>query len=1114
MCLPRSEDDRERCAYPAGVADLLVIVSKAVFEKQARRGGKLLAEGEVFATDRYVSEAKAIEPVAGGGSLFLVTVRPEPERLWLVAVLDAPEKRDGAWIAKANTQPIRDVTALLPSIRLESGKGIQAKPGALGMSLQTPRILADADVALLRGEPAPAGVGASNAVVPQPIASVPAPRAEKPVASAPKKPAPPPLPPAPDGIRWTDEARRACVPRTADEVRGKRVKDANALQRFLDLTFDARKKDPALSLTEPSLTSNADLVAVLSATSSGAEVNEMLDLIARLFGGVRAVEIVWEMAASRDAAWSTAALRPALLLAPPDQKEAARERARSLWAAGGNRTQHLALAYAFFDEKEWARSAATRWLEPGAPKHVPTAMLLAIAPDAETARSVLAARQHYNALFDLVAQLGTDALTVLIDNFKTTEDVYDLGHTAEALALFPSEEVARLFVGELGKKQVRKPAAAFFHRFPHIAQAILPEVAAGKTKIAKLAAELLAQAGRVTEQPETEEAEDDALPHALVTPPYAGKPPKRKPLVVPDAKLDVPPPALRWTTLDRQAELAAAVDARIGTTRLLTDAEAEALLPRYVPVGTDSMFYWVVGLASGERAAWSPVQAMALLERGVTNGNNAETPTHVLAKAGARAVPAVLAAVRRGRSLYGLKEVVREVHSAELAAALVKIPTRASETAVWEYMLAHADVAILGLIPIAIGPLGDERTSAEEALRMLAERGHREAIVAAAARAGEAASAAVAEVLGQDAAMVDFKKPPRLSETFRPATLTRPKLQESGARVSLAVLENLALGLALSEPWRAHPIVRAAVDACDPRSLAELSWDLAQAWYLGGRRERDRWMVESLVHLADDEVVRRTTPAIKDDEIVKVLGWIPTHASATELFTILARGEGQNRPTYSPWIARDALLRVARLRGTTLDELEDRVVDTLGLDAKGKLVLDLGARSVRVRIDARLEPLVLDEDGTVLKAFPAARKDDDPTKVGEARARFSEIQEDVRAITVRRLAALRRAMETRRAWRDADFKAVWAQHPFQRHLAATVVWKSADRTFRVTEDATFADEHDEEVRLAEDAEVRVARYDDMSDATRRAWGERFSEYRILTHLPQLERERESEHRSA
>jgi uncharacterized protein (TIGR02996 family) len=117
-----------------------------VFEREA---GKRPAPGTRLGMDRYVSANKALAPLAGGGRLYLVTVRPPNEALWLVAILDQPKHDGEAWIAKKCATPITDLTALKAQLVFQSGTGIKAKPGALGMSLQTPRALTAADAALL-----------------------------------------------------------------------------------------------------------------------------------------------------------------------------------------------------------------------------------------------------------------------------------------------------------------------------------------------------------------------------------------------------------------------------------------------------------------------------------------------------------------------------------------------------------------------------------------------------------------------------------------------------------------------------------------------------------------------------------------------------------------------------------------------------------------------------------------------------------------------------------------------------------------------------------------------------------------------------------------------------
>jgi len=130
------------------MADVMVVVSKAVFEKAY---GKQPQLGAQLGMDRYTSANKAIAPVGSGGKLYCVTVRPPDESLWLVAVLEDPQFDGDAWVAMPATTPITDITSLRDKLRFESGKGITATAGALGMSLQTPRVMTAGDAAQIDG---------------------------------------------------------------------------------------------------------------------------------------------------------------------------------------------------------------------------------------------------------------------------------------------------------------------------------------------------------------------------------------------------------------------------------------------------------------------------------------------------------------------------------------------------------------------------------------------------------------------------------------------------------------------------------------------------------------------------------------------------------------------------------------------------------------------------------------------------------------------------------------------------------------------------------------------------------------------------------------------------
>jgi eukaryotic-like serine/threonine-protein kinase len=128
------------------VPDILAIVSKAIFERDARADGELIGPGDIWPVDRYISTHKTFQALEGGGRIFLVTVRPPNEQLWFLGVVDEPAFDGSAWISETpNRLAVTDISALRKSITFESGKGMSQDRGTLGMSLQAPRALAPAD---------------------------------------------------------------------------------------------------------------------------------------------------------------------------------------------------------------------------------------------------------------------------------------------------------------------------------------------------------------------------------------------------------------------------------------------------------------------------------------------------------------------------------------------------------------------------------------------------------------------------------------------------------------------------------------------------------------------------------------------------------------------------------------------------------------------------------------------------------------------------------------------------------------------------------------------------------------------------------------------------------
>lgn len=144
------------------MASVLALVSKAVWA-----GLGTFQLGDVVGIDRYTSKHAAFAQLEDGDSIVLVTVRPKG--LLLVAILDQPKRRGDALVGAGNRTPLAFIDAQLRKLQLADGKGITAPLDKLGMSLQTPRVLAAADIELLRGA-APTSARRSAAVVKMKVA--------------------------------------------------------------------------------------------------------------------------------------------------------------------------------------------------------------------------------------------------------------------------------------------------------------------------------------------------------------------------------------------------------------------------------------------------------------------------------------------------------------------------------------------------------------------------------------------------------------------------------------------------------------------------------------------------------------------------------------------------------------------------------------------------------------------------------------------------------------------------------------------------------------------------------------------------------------------------------
>ncbi|MDI6103544.1 DUF4132 domain-containing protein [Actinoplanes sp. NEAU-A12] len=591
------------------------------------------------------------------------------------------------------------------------------------------------------------------------------------------------------------------------------------------------------------------------------------------------------------------------------------------------------------------------------------------------------------------------------------------------------------------------------------------------------------------------------LPPIPVSPPWLA-PVARKPLVVTGLS-SADEVRVEWAPGERETWGDGSWAARHGGTR--DWAPIVQNLGTHASTGWDEKEFFLSGpdeLTLPRVAAWRPSDTWDIGDWG----------QELLARYGTEAVAPLTDAARRA-----------PVAAAPLLAPVVS-PAVAMLMAGWHarsrsvrptataWFARHTAFAARALIPAGVGRAGQSRSDAEAALRVLP----RDVVLAAAAEFGAPAVAAVEEVLAVDPLTILPRTMPTLPDWANPAVL--PPVRLTGGRGALPVeaVRHLLTMLAVSRADGVYPGLTTAAAECEAGDLAEFAWALFGRWREAGHPAKQGWAFGALGVFGDDETVRRLAPVIR--------AWPGEggHARAVAGLDVLAAIGTDVALMYLNGIAQkvkfrglkdravDKIAELAAELGLTSDELADRLVPDLGLDAAGSMVLDYGRRTFTVGFDEQLKPFVADGSGKRLKALPKPGAQDDPVLAPESYARFAALKKDVRAIAADQVRRLERAMVDQRRWTGAAFGQFLAAHPLLRHLVRRLVWVRFDDAgrpaggLRLAEDHSLAGVTDDTVTLGDTEQVGIAHPLHLGGDLA-AWGEIFADYEILQPFPQLGR---------
>ncbi len=891
--------------------------------------------------------------------------------------------------------------------------------------------------------------------------------------------------------------------RTADDYAAARnywrFKNFEQIKNILDRSQSARSHDA--DLTKP-LESILALTA-LPKEATPLEIEVLLALvgtnrIAELLGTQYGVAVIASLIArpTLEAKWDSSQsatmlkhikgkpdgklLRSMLVHIDAPSRKACKAAVQEVWDEG-DVAVHQELAYSFFFEEDWREQALAEILDQ-APEF--SSAQLTLAKDEATIRTLLTRRQKPQPLeyTEIVAALGDGALDLLLELARDVRGTDPhMSHTL-AMSVFVCEPAAHHLAESLSHPSTRGFVNDYFDRHRDLAKVALPKASQGASRNAALAKALMLKlCGPAVH------AVDDGVPlHDRAVPEVLRDAPWRQPAAVfPNFEIDLAAWPVKVELSEKSiAEGLAWLESQRGGSPDMTPEEAVAFMAN-----------------AGEAVIWQFNQngkcvpldlAMRLFN---TQRWSAGAHVMMLAKFGVAVMPGIRGSLQLIRQMSSdVADAIDDPFFAYPFAASVIDAGRSGTAARASWFAKHPRAAATGLLAVLHEP--DKAAIAAVVLRRLARSGHRATILEVAAATKH--EAAVRTLLDRD---------PRLD--VLPGTkgnvesAARPKLRD-GRTLGAPVVERIAEMLAFSpvdEPYVGLADVKAA---CDPRSLAEMAWDLAALADGGGRHSSSRqfpdWMRWSLRHFADDEVIRRITPALKHNTMYAVLSALArdgVRSATIELATAQERGD-----------VAGALEAVARGLGSSVDELVESMLPTTQLEAEGTTSLAFGSRTLRVGFDTTLAPILFLAEKR-LASLPRAKADDDPIAIRLAREHWEELKEDVRAIAHLRCRGLERAMRSGRKISSAQFMSGWAHHPLGKHQARGMVWAvehgAALVTFRVAEDSTLADIDDQALVLGARDIVRVPHPAELDPKVVDRWSHVLTDYGLIQCVQQLGR---------
>ena len=478
----------------------------------------------------------------------------------------------------------------------------------------------------------------------------------------------------------------------------------------------------------------------------------------------------------------------------------------------------------------------------------------------------------------------------------------------------------------------------------------------------------------------------------------------------------------------------------------------------------------------------------------------------IFARFGLPALELVLPYVKRQPDRFVALLPVDSPRVAALAGHLFATSKKVGDVA-GQWLEKHPRAAAIGLVAALAEAKGKDATSFARALEHVRARAPKVVDeVVAASGAEELAEAASASTKAAP------KKAPKLPSFVRIERLVRPRLRD-GRVLPRDATRTLVELLALSDRKAPHPSLARIAEACDPASLDRFAWSLFVPWLAAGGPPKHGFGLDVMGLFGTPATLRILGERARE----WAPGGLPQRAQAAVDVLALAPGmaglaaihrltQVQSRALAKH--AQKVLTARAKQLGLTQEDLVDRLVPDLGLDADGSASFDYGQRTFTMIVGDDLAPAIVDAQGKRLADLPKPRTDEE--ELGrEALARWKELKKNVKRVLREQAPRLERTLAQGRRFSSDHFEASFSRHPLLQHLAQRLVWCAYDGDSRVTTFGVTPDEYldldDRPITLEPRFTIGLLHPIEASDDELRCWGDRLTDHRIVQPFAQLSR---------